>query len=285
MTDLRFLNDEKLMDLLFTEGDGLERGVVDEFVRRGGMVARLGKLVSDPYSWNESLPAWWAVVHAVYILGAAGSAAAALPLLRSLRYAEACENDWVTEDLPSIFGKVGLPAAEGLRRIACDETSGWYARGLALEGLAAVTLTEPDTAESTFRLARDILRDVKEELMLRQLAGHVLLDFQRTECRDDLLAFGSEERGLSGDDPARKTGFTDTDVRREFELKRMSLERYTRDWLEFYEPSAIENRRKRWEQERLAQADTPEHAPAFELCPFAPDRKRKKCCLGKAGVA
>ncbi len=285
MTDLRFLNDEKLVDLLLTEGDGLGRSVVDEIVRRGGMVARLGKLVSDPFSWNEPLPAWWAAVHAVYILGAVASEAAVLPLLRSLRYAEACENDWVTEDLPSIFGKAGLPAAEGLRKIACDQTSGWYARGLALEGLAAVTLTEPDTAESTFRLAREILRDEKEERTLRQLAGHVLLDFLRTECRDDLLAFAREEGGLSGDDSVRTTGFTDADVTREFELKRMSLERYTRDWLAFYEPSAIENRRKRWEQERLVQADKPEHAPAFELCPFAPDRKRKKCCLGKAGVA
>jgi len=285
MIDHRYLSDDKLTDLLFTEGDRLERAAVDEFVRRGGMVPRLGKIVSDPYNWNEPLPAWWAAVHAVYILGAVASEAAVLPLLRALRYAEASENDWVTEDLPSIFGKVGLPAVEGLRRIAGDETSGWYARAIALEGLAAVTLKEPGTTESVFRLVHERLRDGTEERMLRQAAGHVLLDFLRTECRDDLLEFGREERQVSGGDEAYRSGFTDDDVKREFKQKHLSLERYTRDWLAFYDPSAIAGRRTRWEQERLEQADKPERAPEFELCPFASDRKRKKCCLGKAGIA
>ncbi len=285
MIDHRYLNDEKLMDLLFTEGDRLERAAVDEIIRRGGMVPRLGKIVSDPYSWNEPLPAWWAAVHAVYILGAVGSEAAALPLLRALRYAEASENDWVTEELPSIFGKVGLPAAEGLRRIAADGTTGWYARAVALEGLAAVTLKEPGMAESVFRLVRERLRDVTEERMLRQAAGHVLLDFLRTECRDDLLEFGREERRFPEGDASYRSGFTDDDVRRELGLKRLSLERYTRNWLSFYEPSAIEGRQKRWEEEQLEHADKPERSPEFELCPFASDRKRKKCCLGKAGIA
>ncbi len=285
MIDYRFLNNDKLLDLLFTEGDRLERAAADELVRRGGLVGRLDRIVSDPYNWNEPLPAWWAPVHAVYILGAVGSPDTVLPLLRSLRYAEAAENDWVTEDLPSIFGHVGLPAADGLRRIASDETTGWYARALAIEGLAAITLREPGAAEDVFRLIHGRLRDGEEERMLRRTAGHVLLDFLRFECRGDLLDFGKEERRLSDGDPAYRPGFTDDHVARKFELKRMSLGRYTRDWLAFYDLAAIEDRQKRWEQERLAQADKPERAAAFELCPFAPDMKRKKCCLGKAGLA
>jgi hypothetical protein len=285
MTGYRHVTDDKLIDQLFAEGDRLSRGAVDEIVRRGGMVERLGKLVSDPYNWNEPLPAWWAVVHAVYILGAVASEETVLPLLRSLRYAEACENDWVTEDLPSIFGAVGPRAAAGLRNIAEDETSGWYARAIALEGLAAITLKEPALTESIFLFVRDRFRDAKEERMLRQTAGHVLLDFLRTECRDDLLAFGREERGFSDSDAEYHTGFTDDDVTREFGLNAMSLDRYTRNWLSFYEQEGIEGRQKRWEQEQIEQAERPEHASAYELCPFASDRKRKKCCLGRAGLA
>ncbi len=285
MIDHRFMNDDKLMDLLFTEGDRLERAAVDEFLRRGTAAGRLGRIVSEPYNWNEPLPAWWAVVHAVYILGALGTEETVLPLLRSLRYAEASENDWVTEDLPSIFGNLGMRAVDGLERIAADGTTGWYARALALEGLAAITLKEPSAAEGVFRLILERLRDENEERQLRQVAGHVLLDFLRPEYRDDLLAFGREERRMPKGERGYQPGFTDEDVTREFGLKRLSLERYTREWLVFYDLAAIGERQKRWEQERLAQAEKPEQAASFELCPFSPDKKRKKCCLGKAGLA
>ncbi len=286
MTGYRNLTDDKLMDLLLSEGDRLSRGAVDEIILRGGMVERLGRLVSDPYNWNEPLPAWWAVVHAVYIMGAVAPEETVLPLLRSLRYAEACENDWVTEDLPSIFGAVGPRAAGGLRRIAEDVTTGWYARAIALEGLAAITLKEPGMADEVFGLIQGVFRDGQEERMLRQAAGHVLLDFLRTECRSDLLAFGKDERLFSDRRAAGyQPGFTDDDVAREFGTGRMSLERYTRNWLAFYEPEAVEGRQKRWDEERIAQAEKPEHASAYELCPFASDRKRKKCCLGKTGLA
>lgn len=285
MTGYLHVTDDQLMGMLATEGDRLSRGTVEEIIRRGGMVERLGRLLADPYNWNEPLPAWWAVVHAVYILGAVASDVTVLPLLRALRYAEACENDWVTEDLPSIFGNLGAPAAGGLRRIAEDETSGWYARAIALEGLAAITLKDAALQESVFPFIGEAFRAAKEERMFRQAAGHVLLDFLRPECRDDLRAFGREERMLAERDPGYQPGFIDDDVTREFSAGQMSLERYTRDWLSFYEPEAIEGRQKRWEQERIAQAEKPEHAPAYELCPFASDRKRKKCCLGRAALA
>lgn len=47
---------------------------VDEFVHRGDrMVPPLSEIVSKSYSWTKRLPDWWAVVHAVFILGAIGT--------------------------------------------------------------------------------------------------------------------------------------------------------------------------------------------------------------------
>ncbi len=284
MKELRKLPDEKLLDLLFTEADGLERSVVDEVLRRGGLPDRLAEIVGDPYYWNEPLPASWAVVHAVYLLGALGTPETVLPLLRALRYAEACENDWVTEDLPSIFGRIGLPAVEGLRALAADRTSGWLARAIAIEGLAAVTLGHPEQENDVFRFIHGFFSDETEERAFRRMAGHVLLDFLRAEYREELTAFGKEERLRQDREGSCQSAFTDAEVAREFGRGERSLGPYTRDWLLFYSPDAAAARRQRWEEEQREQAGRPEQAAPHELCPFATDRK-KKCCLGKVGLA
>lgn len=283
--DPRRLTDDKLTGLLFSEGDLLERSVVDEILRRGGLVERLAAIVADPYNWNEPPPAWWAVVHAVYILGAAGASETVLPLLRSVRYAEACENDWVLEDAPSIFGKIGPQAVSGLEALAADRTTGWRARAVALEGLAAIAVLHPARAEDALSFLRKIFGDAAEDRPLRQMAGHVLLDFLRSEDRDVLAAFGKEERMLAGLDGSYKPGFTDEDVLQEFLQGEQSVDRYTRDWLIFYLPEETAARQKRWDMEQVENVEDPEHLPSQELCPFSRETKKKKCCLGKAGLA
>lgn len=285
MQEYRKLSDEKLVGLLFTEEDRLPRAAVDELLRREWLVDRFGRIVSDPFNWNEPLPRWWAPVHAVYLLGAAGTAATVLPLLRAIRYAEATENDWVTEDLPSLLGRLGRPAREGLRTLALDRTSGWLARTIALEGLAAMTLHAPELEAETFSLVHAVFSSGDEDLPLRQGAGSVLLDFRRSGLREELAAFGRDERERADRDPAYRTMFTDRDVAEEYGRERKDLVRYTRDWLAFYDPAAIAERQQRWERERTADAESAVPVSAQELCPFAPDGKRTKCCLGKAGLA
>lgn len=285
MSDYWKLSNEKLIGPLFTEGDALPRGVVDEVLRREGMAGPLAKIVADPYNWNEPLPAWWSVVHAVYLLGAIGTPETVLPLLRALRYAEACENDWVTEDLPAIFGRIGIPAVEGLRSVAGDRATGWFARAIALEGLAAASLRHPELSDELFLFIHGFFADPGEDWNLRQMAGHVLLDFLRQEYREELLAFGTAERLREERDPAYRAAFLDSDVEHEFRLGEKALERYTRDWLAFYTPEAAKERKDLWAEEHRTHADAPEHAPENELCPFATDRKRKKCCMGRAGIA
>ena len=280
MSVYRNLSDEELLGALFTDGDRLPREAVDELLRRGSsLLPRLASIVSDSFYWNEPLPRWWAVIHAVYTLGAIGTPETVLPLLKALRYAEACENDWVTEELPSIFGRIGSPAIEGLKKIANDITSGWFARAIALESLAAITILHPGSEQETFRLIHACLCNENEERQLRQSAGHILFDFLRAECEEALITFGRAEKRRRDENPSYRIAFTDDEVERAFAQGTKSLDSYTRYWLSFYDPEEIADRRKRWEEEKKQHPEGSD-----EFCPFAITKLQKKCCLGKLGA-
>jgi hypothetical protein len=280
MLDYRIMSNDELMNTLLTDEDRLPREAVDEFIWRGGsLVHELASIVSASFYWNEPLPRWWAVIHAVYILGAIGTPETVVPLLKALRYAEACENNLVTEELPSIFGRIGTPAVEGLRKIADDWASGWFARAIAFKSLAAVTILYPDCEQKIFRFIRACFCNEREEWRLRKSVGHILLDFLRTEYREDLTAFGRDEKQRCSEDPSYQSAFTDDEVAREFAHGAKSLEPYTHDWLSFYDPEEIA---ARWKHRKDEKKTSP--ARGDEFCPFATTKRQKKCCLGRIGA-
>lgn len=145
------LSDDDLLNLLFTEEDRLPRAAVDEFIKRWErMIDPLSEIVSGQYKWTKPLPEWWAVVHAMYILGGIGGKGVVLPLLKGMRWAVVYDCDWISDVLPSILGKIGMVAMTGLKSIASDKTSDWYIRSIGIEGLAAITISNPDTDACTF---------------------------------------------------------------------------------------------------------------------------------------
>ena len=81
------------------------------------------------------------------------------------------------------------------------------------------------------------------------------------------------------EDPSYRFAFTDDEVEKEFAGGTTSLDPYTRDWLSFYDREEIENRRKQWEEEKKRSREQSD-----ELCPFATDKRQKKCCLGRLGA-
>jgi len=65
------LTEEQLIELLHTGEDRVTREVVDECVARGErMLWRLTDLCREERSWTQTGPAFWAPVHATFILGA-----------------------------------------------------------------------------------------------------------------------------------------------------------------------------------------------------------------------
>ena len=301
MADYQNLTDDELLALLFTQEDRLPRAVMGEFIRRGErMVEPLSEIISNQYSWIKGLPEWWAVVHAVYILGAIGGKDVILPLLRGMRWAVSYDCDWVTEDLPSIFGKIGIAAIDDLHLIAKDRTSDWFTRSMPIEGLAAITINNPDIEKDIFLFINSILKDNSEDRVVRQTAGSVLIDFMRVEYKEDLLAFGREEKSLKDKDFDYLHFFSDDDVEEWFSEGKNDLRFYTKDWLGFYNEDEIRKRQERWKKEEdQAEAETEDEILEDDVydpepivrksakigrndpCPCGSGKKYKKCCIVK----
>jgi len=286
----RSLSDSELVDLLYTAGDRLPREAVDEILlRKRRMLPRLAEIVVDKTSWTLAVPEWWAVVHATYILGAMGDRDALVPLLTALRWADAFDCDWVTEDLPSIFARFS-PAAWGLlEAVARDVTAGEGARSIALAGLACLSLDSPHLKEEVLHFAAQTLSDEREGLYLRQTCANLLIDFCAVEHREPLLAFGRDESDRKRADPEYSACFYDWELD---ELLKgaedgSALEDYRRDCLGFYDPEEIATRQERWAREQEEAEDEqhpggsfPETDPSSP-CPCGSGWPFDQCCYLK----
>ena len=154
------MTDSDLLRLLETEEDHLPREAVDEFVRRGErMIEPLTARCRDETAWQTDGNAFWAAVHATFILATIGDERAVTGLMGALVQAEVRHVEWVTDTLPSMFGKIGAPAVEGLMSFVADEKKSGLARWLAATCLCGVAVR--NEAE------RDRVLD-----FLREVAGH-----------------------------------------------------------------------------------------------------------------
>jgi hypothetical protein len=254
--DYSTLEDERLADLLFMAEDRLERAAAHEIAGREGMLPLLAQVVSDKQSWLAELPEWWAVVHSTYLLGYRGGEEVVLPLLIALRWSDAFDCDWVTELLPAILGKVGPPTLPGLTAVVRDTAAGWSARDLAMKGMAAVTLVYPESTEHVFRIIGERFMDEREDRLVRQLAGQILLDFRRENYRIALIKFAREDLGYRESEGWYSMAFHPDEVDWAFHSPQAEIWHYQEDWMRFYDPAEIQRRQKRWARERLGSGRT-----------------------------
>ncbi len=298
------LTDLELIELLHTMGDALPRDAVDEIIERGyRMAPYLCVIVSDKHAWSRPLPEWWAPIHATYILGAFEMPETITALLSALRWADAFDCEWVTEDLPSMFGKLGKAAYGPLQAIVRDESAGWGARSIALSSMAATTLNAEFLRETFLDFTASILDSETEPVPLRQAAANILMDLHAVHHKPLLLRFGREEAKRKEEIPNYEGAFYDWEVD-EFlapEEKDSGLEFYRRDWLVFYDPEELDRRRDFWEEEREKHGEagfagalggartdgkaeeedafTPERY--FIQCPCGSGKDFRECCNNK----
>ncbi|MFO0794416.1 MAG: DUF1186 domain-containing protein [Candidatus Brocadiaceae bacterium] len=302
MTDYQALDDDKLVKLLFTEEDRLPRQAVDEFLRRDKRIIKpLSNIVLEEINWTKDRPEFWAPIHAVFILGAIGAQDAVLPLIAAIKWSEKYNVDWVFETFPAIFGKIGLPALESLRQFVQDKEQNWYIRTIALQGLAAITLKNPEVADDIFSYIHSLAINKEEDMDFRIQAANILLDFVRSEYKESLLTFCHEERRFREKDPFLFVSFDEEDVERIFSCDKKHINLYNRDWLSFYDEEHIRRRQERWKEEAKKETagdyedeyeeimgqsvrETPKigrNSP----CPCGSGKKYKKCCMGKDQIA
>ncbi len=289
--DYSILTDEELRKLLFNEEDRLSRAAVDEFIRRGErMTPMIAEIVCDQLNWDEKFPRWWAVIHATYILGAIATEQTIIPLLRALRLADAFDCDWVTQEMPSILGRLGPAAVDPLKAMAADQTNGWFIRAVVMEGLTLIAWRNPALKKEISAFIDSIFSDTKTEPETKKFAGGTLLDFRDEEYKKKLLAFGREERKRKDENFFYPAHFFENDVLEAYSADGKYMGRYERDWLTFYDKEAIEERQKRWEEEDKKDSLNADDNGTItrtntkigrnEPCPCGSGKKYKKCCGG-----
>lgn len=287
----RFHNEE-LIELLFADEDRLSRKAADEIVRRGSeLLPMLGEIVMDRTLWTAELPDWWAPVHATYLVGAIGGPEVVLPLMAALRWSDAYDNEWITEDLPSILGSLGELSWAPLLQVVADRTAGWSARSIAMDALGSQTLRFPRREEEAMSIIGSILRDGHEEYGAHRSAAYVLLDFRRADYKKDLIAFAWTERHHQQQYPEYRVAFTPEDVERDLATPRAGMDLYMRDWLAFYHPDEIRKRQERWAREdgrarpaELSAVQSVRHGHIIghnDLCPCGSGRPYQRCCWKK----
>lgn len=244
------LTDDELLRLLETEEDRLPRDAVDEFVRRAErMVEPLTAICRDEAAWQKDGATLWAAIHAPCILAAIGGERVLCGLLAALPHAQRRHIEWVTEELPPMFGAVGPAAADGLMALVADEKQPSMVRWLAATCLGGVAVRHEAERDRVL----DFLRDVAgrgDDYEVRGGAGLVLLDFLRPDDRETLQSLGKEIEEGAGPMPLFAAG----DVDEAYETGRTGHEHYVGDWLSLYDPAAIADRQARWKREDAAQA-------------------------------
>lgn len=294
--DYRKLDNDELIDLLFTEEDRLPQEAAEEIVRRGEeLIDELTGIVLDRSLWTAELPDWWAPVHATYLLGALATETVIMPMLSSLRWSDAYDCEWVVEELPSMFGTIGLAAREPLEQVVCDRSAGWSARAMAMDSLAAICLRNPEAEAEIMRMVATVLGDESEELGARRAAAVILLDFRRAECKDVLVSFAAEEENrFKGD--AKFDGVVSPDeVEKDLMMAGRDTEHYAHNWLRFYDETEIEARHQRWAEEDAKyrvcpqldrEGSTHSRPKARQIrledpCPCGSGKKYRRCCWEK----
>lgn len=302
MTDYSILDNDTLVNLLFTDEDRLPRAAVDEFIRRGErMIEPLSQIVLEESNWDKDRPEFWAPIHAVFILGAIGAQEAVSPLITAIKWSVEYDVDWVFEAFPAIFGKIGMPAIEDLRQFVQDKEQDWYVRTIALQGLASITLKNPGVADEIFSYINSFCTDIHEDMNLRIQAADILLDFVRSEYKEPLLAICREERSFREKEPFPIVSFDAEDVERIFSANEKNIAFYSRNWLSFYDEEHIRRRQERWKEEAKKETEEDYEDKYEEIaepsaretpkigrnspCPCGSGKKYKKCCMGKDKIS
>jgi hypothetical protein len=294
------LADDALFNLLSTEGDALPRAAADEIVARGAqLIHPLTWMVMDPSSWQAKGPAWWAPIHATYLLGAIGGEDTLMGLLTAAEHAEAVRCDWVLSALPAIFGRMGASARPYLSERVRDRARDPLARATMAECLAATALTDPEGADAVFAELGAVFVDATDDT-LKSLVGGLLLDFQRREHREALLEHARRPAARLEADDAEGVAFTAEDVERALAPDAIPIPRpLLEEWMVFYEADEIAGRQARWSEEDAdsegvdVELGDEEWEPEFipqvvrltpkigrnDPCRCGSGKKYKKCCL------
>jgi len=124
----------------------------------------------------------WAPIHAWRTLGQLRAEAASEPLLALLQRIDDDGDDWVGEELPRVYGLIGLAAVPVLARYLADPQHGLWARVAACHGLSEIGQQHPDSrAECAALITRQLEHYGEQDSTLNAFLFSRLLDLRAVE--------------------------------------------------------------------------------------------------------
>jgi len=239
----------ELIEELLRSGDRASMELVRAIMERGEeAVGELSRLIEDRYYWEtEDDDEWWAPVHAVKILGAMGDERAIPVLLVCLdrleEYKDNCPWEWIGEDLPDVFWRIGPAATEPLMEyIKGDSGKGQYPRAVATDALIYLAAEYEERRAEILEFLHSLLKEGKPEDS-DFLSSVVISLLNLCDPSSRPVIEEAFERDLIDEFAA-----TPEDVEEAYKLEPRILEPV--DPLEFYTPEAIAERQERREREK-----------------------------------
>lgn len=276
------LPDDKFLDLIFTEEDRLGLDYIEEARKRHAVVLPfLCRILEERKNYQAEGTRFWAVVHAVYILGILGDMKAFDALLASSRFSNIFDIDWIWEALPECYSRLGKEAISRLmRHIEENKEEEALAVGSELSGLWNLWDAYPDERTRIEDFAVRLIKNPEAHPEIRADLISALAEIGRGDLKSVFAEFFDR-----GEVDLNTLSWNDID----FFLKHSPKPPGDSYDLEgFYSAESIEERQQRWKKE--AAKETEENfeqqilknyslIPRNDPCPCGSGKKYKKCHL------
>jgi hypothetical protein len=298
---LATMDEQSLLALVTADEDRLPLEVVHAAAGRAeAMVPLLHRHLMTDAHWSTSGSSgdWWALLHALHILGLIPGEASASALLDGFRRTTFDSNnnlaDWVSGYWAALCRNKTEYTTGPMMQIAEDRGLEWYPRSHAVQCvLASAGEGNSTRLEEAIDWLAALCADESHDPEFRVIAAHSLLDHPRERHRRML------EDLVDLQDPHSWFGnsFDRDDIDRSFARGgKPDWKRFENPW-RFYDPEEIRHRQLRWLKEASMQEAQPYGLEDWEPietyrreqpkigrndpCPCGSGKKYKKCCLNK----
>jgi tetratricopeptide (TPR) repeat protein len=250
------LSTQELLQKLEELGDRAPAELIQAILSRGQeVVLPLSKILQERRYWEASDDTRWMPVNAVKMLGIIADPQALPQLINTLVLVDEMDNDWIIEDLPTVFGHIGPPAIEPLIEFIQahrGDSEFQWPRIDAANGLVAIVIHHQRERERVLPFLHELFSE-GEDLEFLGFVAIYLLDLNDPSCFPVLEeAFN---KGLIDEEFGR---IEDSQQDREGPNEE-AFARYDKDLMEFYAPDDIAERQAQWEEEQSEEKSLAAH--------------------------
>lgn len=242
------LSTEELLHKLEELGDRAPIELIQEILAKGKEIVKpLCRILQDKRYWEAEDDKLWMPTHAVKLLGVLADPEALPQLIDALVLAEKTDDEWVMDDLPTVFGRIGPTAVDPLMEFINahrGDYSMWWSRSTAANGLVSIAIQHNRERERILSFLHGLFSEDEDTEFMGSVASD-LLDLH------DPSSFPVLEDAFNRDLIEKyiisREEFLEE---REKPPDEKALVHYKTDLLEFYSPEEVARRQERWEEER-----------------------------------